>query len=101
MQRSYCTESIAAYFGGFNFNLWSVQEKERESWETASQALKMKLEIAESNCIRAEVELAKIRSTYLSFCGISYIHIKMDIYAFDIGQVSWNRRYLHKPGSSV
>ncbi|KAL2988353.1 hypothetical protein AAZX31_11G082400 [Glycine max] len=37
-------------------------ENERESWETASQALKAKLEIAESNCIRAEVEVAKIRS---------------------------------------
>ncbi|ESW29979.1 hypothetical protein PHAVU_002G114800 [Phaseolus vulgaris] len=36
--------------------------KERESWETASQALKAKLDIAESNCIRAEVEVAKIRS---------------------------------------
>ncbi|TKY70262.1 GRIP protein [Spatholobus suberectus] len=38
------------------------REKERESWETASQALKAKLEIAESNCIHAEVEVAKIRS---------------------------------------
>ncbi|AES95278.1 putative GRIP domain-containing protein [Medicago truncatula] len=37
-------------------------EKERESWEAASQALKAKLQIAESNCIRAEVEVAKIRS---------------------------------------
>ncbi|KHN41835.1 protein GRIP-like [Glycine soja] len=37
-------------------------ENERESWETATQALKAKLEIAESNCIRAEVEVAKIRS---------------------------------------
>ncbi|XP_050227282.1 protein GRIP [Mercurialis annua] len=37
-------------------------EKEKESWETASQALKMKLEIAESSCIRAEIEAAKMRS---------------------------------------
>ena len=51
-------------YGCFNLELWCVQEKERESWETASQALKAKLEIAESNCIRAEVEVAKIRSTY-------------------------------------
>ncbi|KAJ9172583.1 hypothetical protein P3X46_015800 [Hevea brasiliensis] len=37
-------------------------EKEKESWEAASQALKMKLEIAESNCIRSEIEAAKMRS---------------------------------------
>ncbi|CAK8540085.1 unnamed protein product [Lathyrus sativus] len=37
-------------------------EKERESWEAASHALKAKLQIAESNCIRAEIEVAKIRS---------------------------------------
>lgn len=37
-------------------------EKEKESWEAASQALKTKLEFAESNCIRAEIEAAKIRS---------------------------------------
>lgn len=38
------------------------QEKEKESWEAASQALKMKLEIAEGNCIRSEIEAAKMRS---------------------------------------
>ncbi|KAJ1403869.1 GRIP domain [Sesbania bispinosa] len=43
-------------------HLKQEHEKERESWETASHALKAKLEIAESNCIRAEVEVAKIRS---------------------------------------
>ncbi|KAJ0041172.1 hypothetical protein Pint_28642 [Pistacia integerrima] len=37
-------------------------EKEKESWEAASQALKKKLEVAESNCIRAEIEAAKMRS---------------------------------------
>ncbi|XWS33939.1 hypothetical protein CRYUN_Cryun22dG0126100 [Craigia yunnanensis] len=37
-------------------------EKEKESWEAASQAFKTKLEIAESNCIRAEIEAAKMRS---------------------------------------
>ncbi|KAG8662871.1 hypothetical protein MANES_01G153700v8 [Manihot esculenta] len=37
-------------------------EKEKESWEAASQALKMKLEIAEGNCIRSEIEAAKMRS---------------------------------------
>lgn len=37
-------------------------EKEKESWEVASQGLKTKLEIAESNCIRAEIEAAKMRS---------------------------------------
>ncbi|KAK2373238.1 Golgi-localized GRIP domain-containing protein [Trifolium repens] len=43
-------------------HLKQEHEKERESWETASHALKAKLQIAESNCIRAEVEIAKIRS---------------------------------------
>ncbi|KAH7521122.1 hypothetical protein ACOSP7_022543 [Xanthoceras sorbifolium] len=37
-------------------------EKEKESWEAASQTLKKKLEIADSNCIRAEIEAAKMRS---------------------------------------
>ncbi|KAK4583750.1 hypothetical protein RGQ29_021750 [Quercus rubra] len=37
-------------------------DKEKESWEAASQALKTKLELAESNCIRAEIEVAKMRS---------------------------------------
>ncbi|CAI9110512.1 OLC1v1010558C1 [Oldenlandia corymbosa var. corymbosa] len=40
----------------------SEHEKEKESWEVISQSLKMKLEKAESNCIRAEVELAKSKS---------------------------------------
>lgn len=62
----FVTELIAGYFCYVVAlsKLWCVQVKERESWETASQALKAKLEIAESNCIRAEVEVAKIRSTY-------------------------------------
>ncbi|KAG7968914.1 hypothetical protein I3843_07G003900 [Carya illinoinensis] len=37
-------------------------EKEKEGWEAASQTLRTKLEIAESNCIRAEIEAAKMRS---------------------------------------
>ncbi|KAF4373797.1 hypothetical protein F8388_007703 [Cannabis sativa] len=37
-------------------------EKEKESWEATSQALKTRLENSENNCIRAEVELAKMRS---------------------------------------
>lgn len=37
-------------------------EKEKESWEAASLAFKTKLEVAESNCIRAEIEAAKMRS---------------------------------------
>ena len=44
----------------------SFQEKEKESWEAAFQALKMKLEISESNCIRAEIEAAKMRSIFVS-----------------------------------
>ncbi|XP_059623324.1 protein GRIP-like [Cornus florida] len=37
-------------------------EKEREIWEVNSQALKTKLEVAESNCMRTEIEAAKMRS---------------------------------------
>ncbi|XP_027914259.1 protein GRIP isoform X2 [Vigna unguiculata] len=43
-------------------HLKEEHDKERESWETASRALKAKLDIAESNCIHAEVEVAKIKS---------------------------------------
>ncbi|GMN28752.1 hypothetical protein TIFTF001_002173 [Ficus carica] len=43
-------------------HLKDEHEKERESWEATSQALKTKLEIAENNCIRAEIEAAKFRS---------------------------------------
>ncbi|KAH1047780.1 hypothetical protein J1N35_038564 [Gossypium stocksii] len=41
-------------------------EKEKESWEAASLAFKTKLEVAESNCIRAEIEAAKMRSIKIS-----------------------------------
>ncbi|KAI4387321.1 hypothetical protein MLD38_005162 [Melastoma candidum] len=37
-------------------------EKEKESWDASYQTLKEKLEKVESNCIRAEVEAAKLRS---------------------------------------
>ncbi|KAL6226922.1 hypothetical protein ACLB2K_000881 [Fragaria x ananassa] len=37
-------------------------EKEKESWEAASRGLKTKLEVAESNRICAEIEVAKMRS---------------------------------------
>ncbi|KAJ7953212.1 protein GRIP [Quillaja saponaria] len=43
-------------------HLKQEHEKKKESWEAASHAYKTKLEIAESNCIRAEVEIAKMRS---------------------------------------
>ena len=43
-----------------------IQDKEKESWEAASQALKTKLELAESNCIRSEIEVAKMRSIFAS-----------------------------------
>ncbi|XP_022923353.1 protein GRIP-like [Cucurbita moschata] len=43
-------------------HLRNENEKEKETWQAASEALKMKLEIAESNCIRAEIEAAKMRS---------------------------------------
>ncbi|XP_055803200.1 protein GRIP [Solanum dulcamara] len=44
------------------FHLKSEHEKEKESWETTCHSLRTKLEIAESNCIRAEIEAAKFRS---------------------------------------
>ncbi|XP_057972873.1 protein GRIP isoform X2 [Malania oleifera] len=44
------------------FHLKNKHEKEKEGWEAASQALKTKLEVAESSCIRAEIEAAKMRS---------------------------------------
>ncbi|XP_052196799.1 protein GRIP [Diospyros lotus] len=37
-------------------------DKEKESWEATTQALKTKLEKAESTCIHAEIEAAKLRS---------------------------------------
>lgn len=37
-------------------------EKEKENWEATTHALKTKLEVAESNCIRIEIEAAKMRS---------------------------------------
>ncbi|KAA0052925.1 protein GRIP isoform X1 [Cucumis melo var. makuwa] len=43
-------------------HLRNEHDKEKETWQAASEALKMKLEIAESNCIRAEIEAAKMRS---------------------------------------
>lgn len=43
-------------------HLKDEHEKEKESWEATSLALKTKLEIAENNCIRAEIEAAKFRS---------------------------------------
>ncbi|KAL6959870.1 hypothetical protein U1Q18_040021 [Sarracenia purpurea var. burkii] len=43
-------------------HLKHTHEKEKESWEAITQALKTKLEVAESNCIRAEIEAAKMRS---------------------------------------
>lgn len=43
-------------------HLKQEHEKEKDGWEAALQALKSKLEVAESNCIRAEIEVAKMRS---------------------------------------
>ena len=48
-----------------NFFLF-LQEKEKESWEASCDALKSKLEIAESNYLRAETEVAKMRSNLQS-----------------------------------
>ncbi|KAL0718583.1 hypothetical protein Bca4012_067906 [Brassica carinata] len=43
-------------------HLRAENEKEKESWEASCDALKSKLEIAERNYLRAETELAKMRS---------------------------------------
>ncbi|XP_050125152.1 protein GRIP-like [Malus sylvestris] len=43
-------------------HLKQEHEKEKESWEAATQALKTKLEISESNRICADIEVAKMRS---------------------------------------
>lgn len=43
-------------------HLKDEHEKERESWKATSQALRTRLEMAENNCVRAEIEAAKMRS---------------------------------------
>ncbi|KAH7849530.1 hypothetical protein Vadar_019165 [Vaccinium darrowii] len=43
-------------------HLKQEHDKEKESWQGTTQALKTKLEVAESNCIRVEIEAAKMRS---------------------------------------
>jgi len=43
-------------------HLKQEHDKEKESWQGTTQALKTKLEVAESNCIRVEIEAAKTRS---------------------------------------
>ncbi|KAG7607474.1 GRIP domain [Arabidopsis thaliana x Arabidopsis arenosa] len=43
-------------------HLKSENEKEKETWEASCDALKSKLEIAESNYLQAEIEVAKMRS---------------------------------------
>lgn len=46
----------------FNSLIKYIQEKEKESWQAALQSLNWKLEVADSNCIRAEIEAAKMKS---------------------------------------
>lgn len=43
-------------------HLKSEKEKEKENWQDICNSLQVKLEVAESNLIRAEVELARMRS---------------------------------------
>ncbi|KAL8151822.1 hypothetical protein V2J09_021630 [Rumex salicifolius] len=43
-------------------HLKDEHEKEKQSWEATCHSLKKKLEVAESNCIRVEIEAAKTRS---------------------------------------
>lgn len=70
-----CCSEILIY-GLYMFD----QEKERESWEAACQALRTKLEASESACLCSEIEAAKMRSIFLSnrqlifyWCSISCI----------------------------
>lgn len=67
------------------------QEKEKESWEAASRALKTKLEIAESNCIRAEIEAAKMRSIFASvieiFSNCIYMWNEYSFFSYLAGQL--------------
>uniref|UniRef100_A0A6N2LY14 GRIP domain-containing protein n=2 Tax=Salix viminalis TaxID=40686 RepID=A0A6N2LY14_SALVM len=55
-------------------------EKEKESWEAASQALKTKLEIAESNCIHAEIGAAKMKSQLESEVSINRLESEFSSY---------------------
>uniref|UniRef100_A0A6N2LMF2 GRIP domain-containing protein n=1 Tax=Salix viminalis TaxID=40686 RepID=A0A6N2LMF2_SALVM len=55
-------------------------EKEKESWEAASQALKTKLEIAESNCIHAEIGAAKMKSQLELEVSISRLESEFSSY---------------------
>lgn len=66
--------------------LW-IQEKEKESWEAASQALKKKLEVAESNCIRAEIEAAKMRSMHAFL--IKLLPVDIDILRWTLVHSFW------------
>ncbi|WOL10758.1 protein GRIP isoform X1 [Canna indica] len=43
-------------------HLKDQQDKEKQNWEAACQALRTKLEASENNCLRSEIELAKLRS---------------------------------------
>lgn len=45
---------------------WFLQEKEKETWQASYDAVKSKLEVAESNYLRAEIEVAKMRSNLRS-----------------------------------
>lgn len=73
-------------------SFWCIQEKEKESWRGTTQALKTKLEVAESNCIRAEIEAAKLRSILTSFAerifGYSFYGNK--VLQISYLQVSWS-----------
>ena len=69
-----------------------IQDKEKESWEAASQALKTKLELAESNCIRAEIEVAKMRSIFASLIFLlsdySYMWSECSCFSYWAGQLA-------------
>ncbi|XP_062190187.1 protein GRIP-like isoform X2 [Phragmites australis] len=43
-------------------HLKDQHEKERQSWEAASESLRSKLEASESACLRSEIESAKVKS---------------------------------------
>lgn len=55
-----CYTTLFVYTRYFIF----IQDKEKQNWEAAYQALRIKLEASENTCLRSEIELAKLKSTF-------------------------------------
>lgn len=54
----------------FSLEFCSTQESEKENWDASYQVLKNKLEMAENQCLRSEIESEKLRSNHLLICGM-------------------------------